>query len=119
MNLQDVSKREVLNFGEFLKKVHDYNYKPLSPANQSEGGIEKSGLSQIKREPAYDYAGYADAVFAGQSKIDVPGVRMKLGGDVGYLDAVGGLGTAQVTSTSESLEIVEKEESRIKRLSDF
>lgn len=119
MNLQDVSKREVLNFGQFLKKVHDCNYKPLSPSNQSEGGMEKSGLSTIKREPAYDYAGYADAVFAGQSKIDVPGVRMKLGKDIGYLDAVSGLGTAQVMSTSESLEVVESSKSTIVRLSDF
>ena len=67
MNQQNVAKREVLDYKEFLGKVHDNTYKPLSPAHQSEGGLEKSGLSQIKREPAYDFVGYADAVFGHQS----------------------------------------------------
>jgi len=76
MNLNDVSKRDVLDFDQFLKKVHDYNYKPLAPENQ-EGDPGLSGLSPIKREPAYDYAGYADSVFAKDSKIGYPGLSFR------------------------------------------
>ena len=106
MNLNNVSQREVLNFENFLKKVHDNNYKPLSPANQSSGGMEKSGLSAIKREPAYDFVGYADAVFAKTSKIDVPGARMTStkGKTTGYLDTTDGLGITQLMSATESLD---------------
>lgn len=76
MNLNDVSKRDVLDFDQFLKKVHDYNFKPLAPENQ-EGDPGLSGLSPIKREPAYDYAGYADSVFGKESKIGYPGISFK------------------------------------------
>ena len=34
MNINDVSKREILDFKEFLGKVMDNNYKPLAPKNQ-------------------------------------------------------------------------------------
>jgi hypothetical protein len=112
MNLQNIAQREVLDFGQFLKKVHDNNYKPLAPSTQSEGGLERSGLSKIKREPAYDHVGYADSVFAGKSKIDVPGVRINAGSDGEMIDAAG-YGTATLFSTSESLQF------SIKRLSDF
>lgn len=76
MNLNDVSKRDILDFDQFLKKVHDYNYKPLAPENQ-EGDPGLSGLSPIKREPAYDYAGYADSVFGKESKIGYPGLSFR------------------------------------------
>lgn len=76
MNLNDVSKRDILDFDKFLKKVHDNNYKPLSPENQ-EGDPGLSGLSTIKREPAYDYAGYADSVFGKESKIGYPGIPFR------------------------------------------
>lgn len=76
MNLNDVAKRDVLDFDQFLKKVHDYNYKPLAPENQ-EGDPGLSGLSPIKREPAYDYAGYADSVFGKESKIGYPGISFR------------------------------------------
>jgi hypothetical protein len=76
MNLNDVSKRDILDFDKFLKKVHDNNYKPLSPENQ-EGDPGLSGLSTIKREPAYDYAGYADSVFGKESKIGYPGISFR------------------------------------------
>ena len=76
MNLNDVSKRDILDFDKFLKKVHDNNFKPLSPENQK-GDPDLSGLSTIKREPAYDYAGYADSVFGKESKIGYPGISFR------------------------------------------
>jgi hypothetical protein len=114
MNINNVSQREILDFDNFRKKVHDNDYKPLSPANQSEGGLEKSGVHDIKREPAYNYAGYADSVFAGQSKVDVPGVRIKIGDASGMSDA-SVAGTSFVSNTSESEEIPNV----LKRISDF
>lgn len=73
MNINDVSKREVLDFDQFKKKVHDETYKPFSAENQeSEGG--RTGLHKIKREPAYDWVGYADAVFSPEKAgIEIPG----------------------------------------------
>jgi hypothetical protein len=76
MNLNDVSKRDILDFDKFLKKVHDNNYKPLSPENQ-EGDPGLSGLSTIKREPAYDYVGYSDSVFGKESIIRYPGISFR------------------------------------------
>jgi hypothetical protein len=108
MDITNVSKRELLDFGEFRNKVHDEKYKPLAPSNQSGKGIARAGFHKIKREPAYDYAGYADSVFAGSSRIDVPGVRFNLD-DSGMADA-SGLGTSAMINTSES---------NIIRLSDF
>jgi len=72
MNINDVSKREVLDFKEFRSKVHDESFKPLNPENQQDSS-EKTGLHHISRNPAYDFVGYADAVFGGKSKIDLPG----------------------------------------------
>ena len=119
MNIQNVSQREILDFSQFLKKVHDYNYKPLAPSNQSENGLSKSGLSPIKREPAYDHVGYADSVFAKNSRINVPGLRIsgdsEVGG-IGMLDASGsGSGIASMMQTSESLSVPFS----LKKLSDF
>ena len=76
MNIKDVSKREVLDFKEFVAKVHDEKFKPLSPKNQTDSS-DKTGLHKIKREPAYDFAGYADAVFGKKSGIEVPGYNEK------------------------------------------
>lgn len=114
MNLQHVNQREVLEFKDFLKKVHDYNYKPLSPANQSQGGLDKSGMSKITREPAFDYAGYADSVFGKSSKIDVPGGRIRTGNaEYGTIDATT-VGSVFNMNTSESVNF-----SHLKRLEDF
>lgn len=101
MNINNVSQREILDFEAFKTKVHDNNYKPLAPANQSQGGLEKSGLHDIKREPAYDFVGYADAVFGNKSKIDVPGVRINVGAEGGMADSPG-FGTSFDINTSES-----------------
>lgn len=113
MNIKDVSKRELLDFGQFLKRVHDDTYKPLAPSNQSGEGLAKSGLNKINREPAYDYVGYSDSVFGRNSKIDVPGVRLNLDGGSKMGDA-SGFGTSSIVNTSES-----KNYSNIIRLSDF
>jgi hypothetical protein len=114
MNVNDVAQREILDFQHFLKKVHDNTYKPLAPANQSEGGLAKSGLHDIKREPAYDFVGYADAVFANKSKIDVPGIRVSIGKELGMADATG-FGTSFNMGTNESESVF----SGLKKLSDF
>ena len=111
MNQKDVSKRDILDFEKFLTKVHDDKYKPFAPVNQTNGN-DANGLSKIKREPRYDFVGYADAVFAHDSKIDVPGYRVEAGGKSGMADA-GAFGTAFNTSESES------NDGFIKKLSDF
>lgn len=113
MNLQNVGKREVLDFPEFLKKVHDDKFKPFIPENQvPQPG--KTGLSKITRQPAYDYAGYADSVFAHQSKVDVPGIRLNLG--KGFADAfpAGSAYTGGGSVVKES-----NENSFVVKLSDF
>jgi hypothetical protein len=115
MNIQNVSQREILDFEKFLSKVHDNTYKPLSGENQSGEISSKSGQSEIKREPAYDYAGYADSVFGHKSKIDAPGYRINTKEDkTGMVDAPG-VGGIFNMDASESLDI----DSNIKRLKDF
>ena len=113
MNQNDVAKREVLEFQDFLKKVHDNDYKPFSKENQ-EDSSDKTGLSGIKREPAYDHVGYADSVFGGESKIDSPGYRLKLGDESGIADASGQSGIFNM-GTNESNSGVEP----LKKLDEF
>jgi hypothetical protein len=112
MNLNDVSKREILDFKQFLGKVMDDTYKPFAPENQKDS-YDRTGLHQIKREPAYDFVGYANAVFGNQSKIDVPGVRIDVNDKGGMADSPG-FGTSFDVNTSES-EIFPG----LTRLSDF
>ena len=111
MNIQNVTQREILDFKKFLSKVHDNTYKPLSGENQSGEISPKSGQSEIKREPAYDYAGYADSVFAKNSKIDVPGGRIEI--KKGQIDAIS---TGNAFSTSG---VTFESETQIKRLKDM
>ena len=77
MNVQNVGKREILDYEQFLGKVHDDTYKPFAPDNQKDQR-EKTGLSTIERQPAFDFVGYADSVFGHQSKMDVPGYRSSI-----------------------------------------
>lgn len=72
MNINDVAKREILDFKDFRSRVHDDVFKPLNPENQQDSS-DKTGIHKISRNPAYDFVGYADAVFGGKSKIDLPG----------------------------------------------
>jgi hypothetical protein len=121
MNINDVAKREILDFKEFLGKVMDDTYKPFDSENQKDS-YDRTGLHKIKREPAYDYAGYADAVFdPSKAGIEVPGYNA--GKDREYINAIGGAGLPQdagngirsVMDTSES----QVNESIIIRLKDF
>jgi hypothetical protein len=109
MNIRDVKKRNIINFDDFLDKVHDENYKPIK--NQSSEINPLSGLSNIKRQKAFDYAGYADSVFAGQSKIDVPGGRIEIG--KGKIDAI------STGSAFSSSGVTFESQTRIKRLGDM
>jgi hypothetical protein len=118
MNINDVSKREVLDFEQFRNKVHDNSFKPLAAENQ-ENSEGKSGLHKIKREPAYDWVGYADAVFSPEKAgIEVPGYNDN--GDRKYINGVGSAeisnpGMRATMDTSES----QVNESKIIRLKDF
>jgi hypothetical protein len=125
MNLNSVNKREILDFDQFRGKVHDSDYKPLSPENQS-GDKTRSGISAIEREPAFDFAGYNDSVFAGRSNINYPGLNVRnprtgkltsLGDLRGAEDAAGlvsGGGVEIGTELSES-----DTSFKILRISDF
>lgn len=119
MNLQDVSKREVLDFKQFLGKVHDFNYKPLSPKNQiAEPG--KTGLYKIKRQPAFDYAGYADAAFDNTSKIGYAGISLR-NPETGEKSSslVGGIPGGPPGGSSLQIGVNENEEFSITRFTDF
>ena len=111
MDIKDVKKRNILDFDKFLDKVHDENFKPLSTKNQSSEISPLSGLSNIERQKAFDYAGYADSVFGNNSKIDVPGGRIEIG--KGQIDAIS---TGNAFSSSG---ITFESEISIKRLEDI
>jgi hypothetical protein len=115
MNVQDVEKREVLDYKQFLGKVHDDTYKPFAADNQKDSS-DRTGLSTIKREPAFDFVGYADSVFGNKSKIDVPAYRIDMDGKKGEVDAQQ-FGNVFNMDTSESNN--NSEYTFIKNLSDF
>jgi hypothetical protein len=117
MNINDVSKREILDFKQFLGKVMDNNYKPFDPENQKDS-FDRTGLHVIKREPAYDWVGYANAVFSPEDAgIEVPGYNATDGSQ--YVNAIGGVGIVQ--KIANALKTNESEESgnTLKRLKDF
>jgi hypothetical protein len=111
MNILDVKKRNLLDFDDFLDRVHDESYEPLSIKNQSSEISPLSGLTEIKRQKAFDYAGYADSVFSKNSKIDVPGGRIEI--KKGQIDAIS---TGNAFSTSG---VTFESETQIKRLKDM
>jgi hypothetical protein len=119
MDVQNVGKREILDYTQFLGKVHDDTYKPFAPVNQKVQR-EKSGLSTIQRQPAFDFVGYADAVFGNTSKIDVPGYRTS-SPDGNFKSDAGSFGNVfnMDTSESEDYDSMYKGNSYIRRLSDF
>ena len=117
MNINDVSKREILDFKQFLGKVMDDTYKPFAPDNQKDS-FDRTGLHVIKREPAYDWVGYANAIFSpADAGIEVPGYNATDGRQ--YVNAIGGVGIVQkianAMKANESIEI----DGNIKRLKDF
>jgi hypothetical protein len=114
MNIKDVKTRNILDLDGFLDKVHDESYKPFSGKNQGSRISPLSGLSDIKREKAFDYAGYADSVFANKSKIDVPGGRIEMGkGQIDAISTGSAFSSSGVTFESNGSEI------RLKRLEDI
>lgn len=119
MDVQNVGKREILDYEQFLGKVHDENYKPFAPDNQRDQR-EKTGLSTIERQPAYDFVGYADSVFGQKSKMDVPGYRTT-GPDGKFMSDAGSFGNVFNMDTSESNDYSEyyTGDNYIKKLTDF
>jgi hypothetical protein len=114
MNTKDVKNRNVLSLDDFLDKVHDETYKPFSGKNQSSRISPLSGISEIKREKAFDYAGYADSVFSHKSKIDVPGGRIEVGkGQIDAISTGSAFSSSGVTFESNGSEI------KLKRLEDI
>ena len=122
MNLEDVSKREVLDFKQFRSRVMDDTFNYLAPDVQDPLSGDKTGLHTIKREPAYDWVGYANAIWSpDQAGIIVPGNGAK--GDRDYTTQGGEMNIDQPNSvfnmdTSES-ENHDSEEFKILRLEDF
>jgi hypothetical protein len=119
MNINDVSKREILDFKQFLGKVMDNDYKPFDPENQKDS-FDRTGLHHIKREPAYDFVGYADAVFSpDKAGIQVPGYNAA--DDREYVNAIGGPGIVQ--KIANALDSANESESHtenvILRLNEF
>jgi hypothetical protein len=104
MNVSDVSKREILDYKQFLSKVHDFSYKPLDPQNQTDSS-DRTGLHKIQRQPQYDYVGYANAAFNNTSTIDLPGYNDNGGRE--YINGIGGdstnTGSVFNMDTSESV----------------
>ena len=116
MNINNVAQREILDFKQFRGKVMDDTYKPFDPENQKDS-YSRTGLHPIKREPAYDFVGYADAVFSpNKAGIGLPGYNA--GQNRQYINAIGGPGLPQTSSTNES-EIPPLAEPRILGLRDF
>lgn len=116
MNINDVAQREILDFKQFRGKVMDDTYKPFDPQNQKDS-YSRTGLHPIKREPAYDFVGYADAIFApDKAGIGLPGYNA--GQSRQYINAIGGPGLAQTPATNES-ENQEIDEPIILGLRDF
>ena len=118
MNLEDVSKREVLDFKQFRSRVMDDTFKYLAPDVQDPLSSDKTGLHTIKREPAYDWVGYANAIWSpDQAGIIVPGNGAK--GDRDYT-TIDGITSAQMPNsiTNES-ENSDSEGFKVLRLEDF
>lgn len=117
MNINDVSKREILDFKQFLGKVMDNNYKPFDPENQKDS-FDRTGLHVIKREPAYDWVGYANAVFSPEEAgIEVPGYNAT--DNRQYVNAIGGVGIVQKIANALKTNESEESDNTLKRLKDF
>jgi len=121
MNLEDISKREILDFKQFRSRVMDDTFKPLAPDVQDPLSSSKTGLHHIKREPAYDWVGYANAIWSpDEAGIIFPGYNDK--GNRDYTNMVG-LNPGDPNSvfnmdTSES-ETHDTEGFQLLRLEDF
>jgi hypothetical protein len=118
MNLEDVSKREILDFKQFRSRVMDNTFKPLAPSVQDPLSGVKTGLHDIKRQSAFDYIGYANAIWSPEKAgISVPGYNS--GGERQYVNGVGFIPQQNATfNANESLDST-TEDFQVLRLGDF
>jgi hypothetical protein len=119
MNLADVSKRELLDFKQFRSRVMDDQFNFLDPKVQDPASADKTGLFNIKRQPAFDYIGYANAIWSpDKAGISVPGYNTD--GDRSYVNGVGFVPQQNATfKTNESNELENSNEFRILKIEDF
>jgi len=118
MNLEDVSKREILDFKQFRSRVMDDTFKPLAPSVQDPLSASKTGLHQIKREPAFDWVGYANAVFSpDKAGIAVPGYNSS--GDREYVNGVGFVPQQNATFKTNESQDLSSRGYRVLRLGDI
>ena len=122
MNLEDVSKREVLDFKQFRSRVMDDTFNYLAPDVQDPLSGDKTGLHTIKREPAYDWVGYANAIWSP----DKAGIILPGNGAEGNRDytTADGLTSAQRPNSVFNMDTSESENHdsegfKILRLEDF
>jgi len=127
MNIQNVAKREVLDYKQFRSKVMDSDFKPLAPENQDPESKDKTGLHVIKREPAFDHIGYADAVFNPErAGISVPGYNDEgnrpytngVGVDLGQPNTVFNMDTSE-SLLVQNLKSTEGDDFSIKKISEL
>lgn len=122
MNLEDVSKREILDFKQFRSRVMDDTFYYLAPDVQDPLSSSKTGLHTIKREPAYDWVGYANAIWSpDQAGIILPGNGAEGNRDYTTAD---GLTSAQMPNSAFNMNTSESEDNdsdgfELLRLEDF
>jgi hypothetical protein len=122
MNLEDVSKREILDFKQFRSRVMDDTFDYLAPDVQDPLSGDKTGLHTIKREPAYDWVGYANAIWSpDEAGIIIPGNGADGKRDYTTAD---GLTSAQMPNSVFNMDTSESENHdsegfEILRLEDF
>jgi hypothetical protein len=118
MNLEDVSKREVLDFKQFRSRVMDDTFNYLAPDVQDPLSGDKTGLHTIKREPAYDWVGYANAIWSpDEAGIIVPGNGAN--GNRDYTTADGLTSAQMPNSITNESENSDSEGFKVLRLEDF
>jgi hypothetical protein len=118
MNLEDVSKREILDFKQFRSRVMDDTFKPLAPEVQDPLSVDKTGLHNIKRQPAFDYIGYSNAIWSpDKAGIAVPGYNSD--GDRSYVNGVGFVPQQNATFRTNESEDLSSEDFQVLRLEDF
>ena len=120
MNLEDVSKREILDFKQFRSRVMDDTFKPLAPEVQDPLSGSKTGLFNIKRQPAFDYIGYANSIWSpDKAGIAVPGYNAN--GSREYVNGVGFVPQQNATfgSSVKESESLDSEDFNVLKLEDF
>jgi len=128
MNLEDVSKREILDFKQFRSRVMDDTFKALDPSVQDPLSSSKTGLHKIKREPAYDWVGYANAIWSpNQAGITFPGYNDKgrrdytnmVGINLGDPNSITSMDTTEIDFAANESRTFDSDEFKVLRLRDF